>query len=88
MVIISHDHYDHLNKASIKILSPITQKFIVPLAVGKRLKSWGVAEDKIIEMDWWDSFSYDENLIITANPRNTFLAEVLLIGTRPCGHPG
>jgi len=72
VVMISHDHYDHLNKASIKQLDPITHKFVVPLAVGKRLKSWGVAEDKIIEMDWWDSFLYDENLKITATPAQHF----------------
>ena len=48
VVIISHDHYDHLNKYSIKLLTPITQRFIVPLAVGKRLAAWGVPENKII----------------------------------------
>lgn len=72
IVIISHDHYDHLNKFSIKLLAPVTQKFIVPLAVGKRLVSWGVPENKIIELDWWEKYSHDTKLKITATPAQHF----------------
>ncbi|MCD4675412.1 MAG: MBL fold metallo-hydrolase, partial [Desulfobacula sp.] len=72
VVIISHDHYDHLNKYSIKLLTPITQRFIVPLAVGKRLICWGVPEDKIIELDWWEEYAFDDLLNITATPAQHF----------------
>ena len=72
VVIISHDHYDHLNKYSIKLLIPITQRFIVPLAVRKRLVAWGVPENKIIELDWWDHYLFDEHLNITATPAQHF----------------
>ncbi|MCP3873293.1 MAG: hydrolase [Desulfobacteraceae bacterium] len=72
VVIISHDHYDHLNKYSIKFLTPITQRFIVPLAVGKRLISWGVPEKKIIEMDWWQTYRFDDHLTVTATPSQHF----------------
>ena len=41
-VIISHDHYDHLNKFSVQRLIEKSNKFIVPLAVGARLIDWGV----------------------------------------------
>ncbi len=72
VVVISHDHYDHLNKASIKSLDPKTKLFITPLAVGARLKKWGVSDNKIIELDWWDSFRFDNDLTITATPSQHF----------------
>lgn len=72
VVIISHDHYDHLNKASIQILAPVTRYFIVPLAVGKRLVSWGVPVNKIIELDWWEAFQLDDRLTVTATPAQHF----------------
>ena len=72
VVIISHDHYDHLNKYSIKLLIPITKQFIVPLAIGKRLVSWGVPENKIIALDWWEDFLFDDHLMITATPAQHF----------------
>ncbi|MBA3009900.1 MAG: hypothetical protein FP812_06640 [Desulfobacula sp.] len=68
LVIISHDHYDHLNKYSIRLLNPITKKFITPLGVGKRLKSWGIPDDRIHELDWWESYSFGHHLKITATP--------------------
>jgi L-ascorbate metabolism protein UlaG (beta-lactamase superfamily) len=71
-VIISHDHYDHLNKYSVQQLNAKTEKFIVPLAVGSLLKNWGVPQRKIIEMDWWDEYRFDQNLMIAATPAQHF----------------
>ncbi len=78
VVIISHDHYDHLNKYSIKLLIPVTKKFVVPLAIGKQLVSWGVPEKKIISLDWWEAFLFDDNLTITATPAQHFSGRGLL----------
>ena len=72
LVLISHDHYDHLSKASIQLLAPVTKLFIVPLAVGKRLVSWGVPENKIVELDWWEGCSPGAGLTITATPARHF----------------
>jgi L-ascorbate metabolism protein UlaG (beta-lactamase superfamily) len=72
VVIVSHDHYDHLNKYSIQRLKNVTKKFIVPLKVGKRLSKWGIPDDKIIELDWWETYNFDENLKITATPAQHF----------------
>jgi L-ascorbate metabolism protein UlaG (beta-lactamase superfamily) len=72
LVLISHDHYDHLSKSSIQVLTPLTKRFIVPLAVGKRLVAWGVPEDKIVELDWWKSHPFDSGLTITATPARHF----------------
>lgn len=52
-VILSHDHYDHLDMESIKALAPKVARFVTPLGVGGHLRQWGVAEAKITELDWW-----------------------------------
>lgn len=72
VIIISHDHYDHLNKETIQRLSGVTKTFIVPLAVGQRLVSWGIPEEKIIELDWWENYMFDNGLTITATPAQHF----------------
>lgn len=52
-IILSHDHYDHLDKSSILALTERTQMFIVPLGVDHHLIEWGVPANKIIALDWW-----------------------------------
>lgn len=52
-VVISHDHYDHLDQASIEQLAHQVQHFLVPLGVGQYLADWGVPREKIHELDWW-----------------------------------
>jgi len=70
-VIISHDHYDHLDYGSIKKLKDRVTHFYVPLGVGAHLISWGVAEEKITEMDWWESISFS-GIQLTASPSRHF----------------
>lgn len=55
-VIITHDHYDHLDYDSIKDLESKTDKFIVPLGVDKHLLRWGIKKNKIVEMAWWEEY--------------------------------
>lgn len=58
IVIISHNHYDHLEKQSIEWLaahSPKT-KFIVPLGLARTLESWGLSANQITELDWWQEY--------------------------------
>jgi L-ascorbate metabolism protein UlaG (beta-lactamase superfamily) len=59
MVILSHDHYDHLDYASILKLKDKVKMFFTPLGVGSHLVEWGVDKNRIIEMDWWDETSHD-----------------------------
>lgn len=57
-VIISHDHYDHLDKATLKALVVgQSTPFLVPLGIGAHLRHWGVPEHRIIELDWGASVS-------------------------------
>ena len=71
-VIISHDHYDHLNKYSMQHLHPKTNKFIVPMGVGDLIAKWGVPQSKIQELDWWQEFYFDEQLMFAATPAQHF----------------
>ncbi|BEL06652.1 MBL fold metallo-hydrolase [Actinoplanes sichuanensis] len=55
-VVISHDHYDHLDMPSIQILADLqTTMFVVPLGIGAHLERWGVPESRITELDWHES---------------------------------
>lgn len=70
-VVISHDHYDHLDKAAIKKLAHITDTFITPLKVGNHLRNWGVSDSQIVELNWWQSTSVS-SITITAAPSQHF----------------
>lgn len=65
-ILISHDHYDHLDYGSIKALKDKVGRFFTPLGVGNHLISWGVTEEKITKLNWWESIEFDKiNLICT-----------------------
>ena len=70
-VIISHDHYDHLDKAAIKALDSKVTRYLTPLKVGDHLIDWGVKHDKIIEHKWWQTTTVD-SLSFTATPTQHF----------------
>jgi L-ascorbate metabolism protein UlaG (beta-lactamase superfamily) len=54
-VVISHDHYDHLDMATIVALAKrAATVFVVPLGVGAHLEYWGVPAERIVELDWWE----------------------------------
>jgi L-ascorbate metabolism protein UlaG (beta-lactamase superfamily) len=53
-VVISHDHYDHLDRATIVALKDRVPTFVVPLGLGAHLAYWGVPGDRIVELDWWE----------------------------------
>jgi L-ascorbate metabolism protein UlaG (beta-lactamase superfamily) len=67
IVIITHDHYDHLETATIKSLAAKEIEFIVPLGVGARLEGWGVPKDHITELGWHQDKTYG-SIKITALP--------------------
>lgn len=58
-IVITHDHYDHLDYRSIKELKGKTKRFIVPAGVGAHLEKWGVSPSKIKEMGWWEELQLD-----------------------------
>ena len=56
VVLISHDHYDHLDLPTVRaIVRGQAATFVVPLGIGEHLRSWGVPDERIVELDWDDA---------------------------------
>ncbi|MBA5604976.1 MBL fold metallo-hydrolase [Duganella sp. FT3S] len=70
-VILSHDHYDHLDKAAVLALAERTTHFIAPLGVGDTLVSWGIPAGKVHQLDWWQSKHLD-GVKLVATPAQHF----------------
>ncbi len=58
-VLISHDHYDHLDYETMLKLKDNVNRFYVPLSLGAHLEKWGIASENIVELNWWDSIELD-----------------------------
>jgi L-ascorbate metabolism protein UlaG (beta-lactamase superfamily) len=72
-VVISHDHYDHLDYRTILDLARRDMPFVTSLGVGAHLEAWGVPAERIIELDWWESYSLPKvDLTVTAAPSQHF----------------
>lgn len=70
-IVISHDHYDHLDKESIKHFVSKTTKFIVPAGVGLHLQNWGIPKSRIKELSWGER-AVDNGITYTATPAQHF----------------
>ena len=66
-VVISHDHYDHLDYATVVALTKTNAVFVVPLGVGAHLEYWGVPLARIVELDWWENRTIGA-VTVTATP--------------------
>lgn len=77
VVVISHDHYDHLDKGAVKVLAGKVGTFLVPLRVGALLEKWGVDKAKIIELNWWESATVAD-IEFTLTPTQHFSGRGLL----------
>lgn len=75
-VIISHNHYDHLDKKSIKLLKDKVETFYTTLGVGKHLEKFGVAKNKIVELNWWENKIVD-NMEFICTPAQHFSGRTL-----------
>jgi len=71
LLLMTHDHYDHLDMASIDKLASKTSKWFVALGVGRHLESWGIPESDIQEFDWYDQSSF-ESIDFTFTPSRHF----------------
>ena len=70
LIVISHDHYDHLDMDTVKAFRDGKTEFIVPLGVGSHLKRWGVEASRITELDWWQSTQRGELEFVAAPARH------------------
>ena len=69
-ILLSHDHYDHLDKNSLLFLTKKGIPIITMLGVGKRLLKWGVDKKLVTELDWWQSTKVGDHLITAAPTRH------------------
>lgn len=76
-VLISHDHYDHLDYETFLQLKARVKDFYVPLGVGAHLEAWGVAPAKIHELNWWNETSLSDSLQLAFVPTRHFSGRAL-----------
>ncbi|MBM4358561.1 MAG: MBL fold metallo-hydrolase [Deltaproteobacteria bacterium] len=72
-VIVSHDHYDHLDRDAVVALARRGTPIYTSLGVGSHLERWGIPEDHIVELDWWESVMLPRAEVrVTATPSQHF----------------
>ena len=73
IVLVSHDHYDHLDYPTIRELAKRDVPFVTSLGVGAHLEAWGVRSERIVELEWWQSYDLpNAGLTVTAAPSQHF----------------
>lgn len=71
LILLSHDHYDHLDQQTIEFFADKQTQFLAPLGVGVHLHRWGIDQHRIIEKDWWQSHDVG-SITFTAAPAQHF----------------
>jgi L-ascorbate metabolism protein UlaG (beta-lactamase superfamily) len=72
IVIITHDHYDHLDYKTIGKIKSKTKRFCVSMGVASHLEYWGIPSEKITEFDWWEDAELFPGMKLTAAPARHF----------------
>jgi len=72
LLIITHDHFDHLDYRTISKIHPRVKQIVTPLGVGSHLEYWNIDSNKITELDWWSGCHLDSGIEITATPARHF----------------
>lgn len=72
LLILTHDHYDHLDYKTITALQPKIKNIYCALGVGSHLEYWGLNSNIMTEFDWWDSHKFENDIEITATPARHF----------------
>ena len=72
LLLLTHDHYDHLDYKTILALAPKVKHILTSLGVASHLRYWGIAPDKITELNWWQTAQINKDLKITATPARHF----------------
>ncbi|SDM15905.1 L-ascorbate metabolism protein UlaG, beta-lactamase superfamily [Daejeonella rubra] len=77
LMILTHDHYDHLDYKTISAFSAKTRHFYVPLGLDAHLKFWGIDSAKITSMDWWQTVTTAGGFQLTSTPARHFTGRSL-----------
>jgi L-ascorbate metabolism protein UlaG (beta-lactamase superfamily) len=71
-VLISHDHWDHLDQPTISAMAGwVGTTFVVPLGIGAHLERWGIPADRIRELDWWGTTTMGQVDIVSTPARHS-----------------
>jgi L-ascorbate metabolism protein UlaG (beta-lactamase superfamily) len=76
-LLITHDHYDHLDRDTIKGLIPKTRWAIAGLGIGAHLEHWGFPADRIREGDWFDVVRIEPGLAVHVLPARHYSGRAL-----------
>jgi L-ascorbate metabolism protein UlaG (beta-lactamase superfamily) len=71
-VLVSHEHYDHLDMDTVVALSKRGAQFYVPLGIGAHLDAWGIPAAQIHELDWWEEVRLPNGVRVVATPARHF----------------
>ena len=71
-VIVSHDHYDHLDMETVKYLAQTGTIFVTALGVGAHLEEWMIDPSQIVELDWWDEYALNDQVRLICSPSQHF----------------
>jgi len=72
LLLLTHDHYDHLNYETITQLGTKIKQVVAPLGVGAHLEEWGLRPSIITELDWWEEYDVTPGIRVTATPARHF----------------
>nr|VFJ63845.1 MAG: L-ascorbate metabolism protein UlaG, beta-lactamase superfamily [Candidatus Kentron sp. DK] len=78
-ILLTHDHYDHLHKDTLRFFKDKDTVFLTPLGVGAYLTEWGIGKDRIHEFDWWGTIRRD-GITFTCTPSLHFSGRGLPYG--------
>lgn len=71
-LVVSHDHWDHLDYEVVTEMKPRVKKVVTALGVGEHFEYWGYPVEKIVELDWWEFADLEEGFRVTATPARHF----------------
>jgi L-ascorbate metabolism protein UlaG (beta-lactamase superfamily) len=78
LLIVTHDHYDHLDYKTLTKLRSKIKQVIAPLGVGSHLEHWGFNDTIISELDWWESHVFSDHITITSAPARHYTGRGLV----------
>lgn len=81
-VVISHDHWDHLDYHALKALKPKIKKIICPLGTGAYFEHWGFSKDSLIELDWYETQTLSDKAQVECLPARHFSGRMGLFGDK------
>jgi len=71
-LVITHDHWDHLDYPTVKAIKDRVEHVIVPLGVGENFEYWGYPAEKITDLDWYESKAFDDGFRFHCMPARHF----------------